>query len=83
MSGTSCYGEKINIYNNPNFIPMPAWVSCIPPSMEIIAPAVLCQPPCGPPVVSFMPQPVNPRLSYYIYNDTYGNQPVSGCQSCQ
>ena len=82
MSGSACYGGKLNIYDNPNFIPMPSWVSCAPPSMEIIAPAVQCQPLCGPPITTFLPQPVNPTLSYYFYNDTNGSRPVFGCTSC-
>jgi hypothetical protein len=84
------YSDKINIYNNSNFIPLPPWRSCPAPSMLFIAPVVLTQSPCGgPPRIDAIPQPTNQVGSYYVYPNA--GTPVNGtpvppyksCQSCQ
>jgi hypothetical protein len=83
------YGNKINIYDNANFIPMPGWVSCPAPPMEIIAPVYVSQTPCGPHVTGPVPQPVNPPGSYYVFSNPYAGPGVSvgtytkSCTSCQ
>jgi hypothetical protein len=80
------YTNKLNIYDNANFIPLPNWKTCPAPPMEIIAPAMLVQPPCGPAIPSFLPQPSNPVGSYYIYQNptvSYSQPSYPSCQSCQ
>jgi len=73
------YNNKINIYDNDNFIPLPNWVTCPAPSMEIIKPAIVEQTPCGPMVIP-LSQPLNPVGSYYVYSS---NLKTSGCKPCQ
>lgn len=68
------YTDKINIYQNDNFIPMPSWVSCPAPSLYMLAPALLTQSDCGTASVTPIPQPVAPITSYRYYP----NQPYSG-----
>ena len=52
--------NKINIYNNDCFIPLPNYRTCPPPSMIIIAPFMVfpsIHPDCPPPTFS-VPQPL-------------------------
>lgn len=80
------YTNKLNIYDNANFIPLPGWVACPAPSMQIIAPAIVTHTPCGPSIVGALPQPQNPVGSYYVYPPSGSNAtavpPYKSCQSC-
>lgn len=58
------YNNKINIYNNDNFIPLPGWSSCPPPPMQFIVPGVFSQVPCAPPAVIPMQSPLYPAGCY-------------------
>jgi hypothetical protein len=80
------YTNKLNIYDNPNFIPLPPWVSCPAPPMQIIAPAIVTQTPCGPSILGALAQPQNQVGSYYVYPTPGSNAtsvPSKSCQSCQ
>ena len=82
------YTDKINIYENENFIPMPTWVSCPAPSLYILAPALLTKSNCGTANITPIPQPVAPVLSYRYYPNQASSVPYSvpsagpSCTSC-
>jgi hypothetical protein len=84
------YSNKLNIYDNPNFIPLPPWRSCPAPSMIFIAPAIVTPSSEGcPPSIYPIPQPVNPVGSYYVYPNSGSGvggtsaPPYASCQSCK
>ena len=59
----SYYSNKINIYDNPSFIPLPDWNSCPPPPSQIYLEPEYVYPPFGP----YMPSysiPIQPPLYY-------------------
>jgi hypothetical protein len=58
----SYYSNKVNIYNNDCYIPLPSWNSCPPPPQIYLAPEYV-YPPAGP----YIPPetiPLNPPLNY-------------------
>jgi hypothetical protein len=63
------YTDKINIYQSDAFIPLPAYITCPPPSMIIIAPYQTVNTPYGS-IIQPIPQPMDTRLAY-----------CGGCQS--
>lgn len=75
----SYYSNKINIYDNDSFIPLPNWKSCPPPSQIYIVPE-LVYPPAGP----YMPPVVVPLQAPLYYAGEYcGNKRApSGCGPC-
>ena len=84
------YTNKLNIYDNPNFIPLPPWRSCPAPSMLFIAPTIVTSLPGGGPTsICPLPQPVNPVGSYYVYPNSgtgvgsASTPPYASCQSCK
>jgi hypothetical protein len=79
----SYYSNKVNIYDNVSFIPLPTWRSCPPPSCVLIGPALVYPPagPYAPPEVCPMPQTLNPPGTYCgnvisPYNPSYINTTV-------
>jgi hypothetical protein len=58
------YTNKINIYDNKQFIPLPPWRACPPPSMMIIAPSVTTINNCGQVETIPLTQPTNPPLTF-------------------
>ena len=58
----SYYSNKVNIYDNKCYIPLPNWRACPAPSCIIISPQYVypgsC--PCEPPQICPIPQPLNP-----------------------
>lgn len=82
------YTDKINIYNNDNFIRIPDWVSCPAPPMLIMAPAILSSQPCAPPTIDFLPQSVAPIQSYRTFSQQPNGYATSSgsyasCTSCR
>jgi hypothetical protein len=55
----SYYSNKINIYKNDCYIPLPSWNSCPPPPQIYIMPEYVYPPagPYAPPIVVPIPQP--------------------------
>jgi hypothetical protein len=59
----SYYSNKINIYDNPSFIPLPDWNSCPPPPAQIYMEPEYVFPSAGP----YMPLfsiPIQPPMYY-------------------
>jgi hypothetical protein len=76
----SYYSNKINIYDNCAFIPLPEWNSC-PPQPQIYITPVVVYPPIGPyspPEIVPLPQPVNYPGAYCSPLCNNPNAP-SGC----
>ena len=53
----SYYSNKVNIYNNPSFIPLPTWRACPPPPCIYLTPQVYYT--NTPPPNAGCPQPLN------------------------
>lgn len=72
------YSNKINIYDNSSFIPLPYIKTCPPPSSIYIAPTIVYPSinPYAPPHIQPAPVPIN-------YNDGYYSNTSGGsCGSC-
>jgi len=79
----SYYNNKINIYNNDNFIPLPTWRSCPAPPMQFIIPGVFSQIPCAPPEMVPMQPPVYPAGGCYLnVNNNTTNTSVPSNKTC-
>ena len=77
------YSNKINIYDNASFIPLPNWNSC-PPAPQIYIEPEYIYPPAGP----YMPPvvvPVQPLMYYageYCGNTNAPSNTAAPCGPC-
>jgi hypothetical protein len=78
----SYYTNKVNIYDNKCYIPLPNWRACPAPPCIILSPHLVYPPcgPCEPPNVCPIPQPLNPAGTLCGPCNIVGN---SGCATCQ
>ena len=65
----SYYSNRVNIYDNSGFIPLPNYKTCPPPSMIMLQPNPNNYKPYG---YSYAGQPINTNLP-----------PSNGCAPCQ
>ena len=74
----SYYSNKINIYKNDCYIPLPSWNSCPPPPQIYITPQIV-YPPAGP----YIPSVIVPIQQPVSYPGVYcGNAPSGSCGPC-
>lgn len=73
----SYYSNKINIYDNCSFIPLPSWNSCPPPAQIYLAPEYVY--PRAGPYVPPVKVPIMPSFNYP--GELCGNT-SAGCGPC-
>jgi len=70
----SYYSNKINIYDNCSFIPLPSWNSCPPPAQIYIGPEYVYPRP-GP----YVPPVTVPIMPSFNYPGAYCDKPCGPC----
>ena len=71
------YSNKVNIYDNPSFIPLPDWNSC-PPLPQIYLMPEYVYPPAGP----YVPPVIIPLKPPFNYPGAYCDNISSSCGPC-